>query len=261
MVGAALGVGTAGCAGNRADADSSATGTPESTPMDTASTSTPVATGTDDPSTPDETGTPTSAATTRPTLGDPVSINSGDLSIEGTLYGDAECAVVLVPQINLDRGSWESQAVALVEAGYQALAIDEDPDRRAASVTAAVEYLRSAVGTERVVLVGASSGGEAVVRANAAADPGTIAGTIALSPAGGVDVAGELQGRLLFVVCEGDADRFVRTARRLHRDAPEPERLVTFGGDDHGQEILAGEHGETLWSHIRSTVERGCATE
>lgn len=178
-------------------------------------------------------------------------------TIEATSYGSGECGVVLVPQSNLDRGSWQPQAEMVAEMGQLALAIDEDPDDRAASVRGAIQYLRQQQSVSSIVLVGASTGGEAVVVANAETDA-TIDGTITLSAAGGADRASALRGRSLFVVSEGDEDRFVRIARELQQGAPEPTELVEYGGDAHGQGLFDSEHGGGLRNRVRTFTAEAC---
>ncbi|WP_129113248.1 dienelactone hydrolase family protein [Halegenticoccus tardaugens] len=179
-------------------------------------------------------------------------------TIDGTLYGSGDCGIVLVPQINMDRESWKPRAEALAGDGRLVLAIDEDPDDRPASVGGAIEYLRDERDVSALVLIGASSGGEAVVRANANAGEGTVDGTVALSAGGGADVASDLQGRLLFVVSEGDDERFVRVARELHEGASEPKELVTYGGSAHGQGLFDSEHVDDLGGRVGALVERAC---
>ena len=180
-------------------------------------------------------------------------------TIEATAYGSGDCGIVLVPQINLDRGSWEPQAEMVAEMGHLALAIDEDPDNRAASVRGAIRYLREQQGISTLILVGASTGGEAVVVANAETDA-TVDGTITLSVAGGAGHASDLQGRSLFVVSKGDEDRFVRIARELHQGAPEPKKLVEYEGSAHGQGLFDSEHGDNLRDRIRTFVSEVCGS-
>jgi pimeloyl-ACP methyl ester carboxylesterase len=178
--------------------------------------------------------------------------------VVGTRYGLGDCGVVLVPQINLDRESWDPQATALAARGYIALAIDEDPTNRAASVTGAVRYLSENVGVSHIVLVGASSGGEAVVRATARAGEGEIQGLVTLSAGGGADVAEKLQGRKLFVVSKADDERFVRIAKQLYQNAPEPKDLKLYSGSAHGQQIFET-HGEDLRQRLFEVVEHACS--
>ena len=183
-------------------------------------------------------------------------------TIEGTLYGSGTCGVVLVPQVNLDRGSWEADANRLAEQeGLTVLAIDEDPDDRASSVRGAMQYLREQHDVSSLVLVGASSGAVAVVAANANSEEGAVDGTIALSPGGGEEYASELQGRTLFVVSEADDERFVRVTKKLHEDAPHPSELITYEGSAHGQRILESAHGDDLRTRIQEFTASACSGE
>lgn len=215
----------------------------------------------------DESDTTSASSSGTPSPGDtPTSTPEGPRSvsfeaaqgttIEATEYGSGDCGVVLVPQINLDRESWRPQAEMLAGMGHRALAIDEDPDDRSGSVRGAIQYLRDR-GVATLVLVGASTGGEAVVVANATTDA-TVDGTITLSAAGGADHAADLQGRSLFVVSKGDEDRFVRVARQLHRGAPEPTALVEYEGSAHGQGFFDSEHAADLRDRLRAVVSAVC---
>lgn len=179
------------------------------------------------------------------------------VTIKATAYGSGDCGVVLVPQINLDRESWQPQAEMIADMGHLALAIDEDPDNRSASVRGAIQYLRQQQDVSTSILLGASTGGEAVVVANAKTDA-TVNGTITLSAAGGADNASDLQGRSLFVVSKGDEDRFVRIARELHQGAPEPKDLVEYEGSAHGQRIFTSDHGDDLRNRVRTFVTEVC---
>lgn len=179
-------------------------------------------------------------------------------TIDGSLYGDGDCGIVLVPQINLDRGSWSEQANTLTEEGYLVLAIDEDPDDRVNSILGAVDYLTDEHSITQSVLIGASSGGEAVVKANATAPNRPIAGTVAISPGGGADQAADLQGRLLFAVSRGDDSRFVETTRQLHQNAPDPKELAEYDGSAHGQDIFDTDHGDDLMERITNLLSSAC---
>lgn len=178
-------------------------------------------------------------------------------NIEATAYGSGDCGVVLVPQINLDRDSWQPQAEMISDMGHLALTIDEDPDNRSASVRGAIQYLRQQHGISTLILMGASTGGEAVVVANATTDV-AVDGTITLSAAGGADYASELQGRSLFVVSKGDENRFVRIARQLQQGASEPKNLVKYEGSAHGQRIFTSDHGDDLRDRVRTFVSGVC---
>jgi alpha/beta superfamily hydrolase len=145
----------------------------------------------------------------------------------------------------------------IADMGRLARTIDEDPNNRSASVRGAIQYLRQQQGVSTLVLIGASTGGEAVVVANAQTDT-AVDGTITLSAAGGADHVSELQGRSLFVVSKGDEDRFVRIARELHQGAPEPKQLVEYEGSAHGQSIFDSEHGDDLRDRVRTFTSDVC---
>lgn len=202
----------------------------------------------------------TTATTTDSNESSPQTVSFGaphGTTIEATAYGSGDCGVVLVPQINMDRESWRGQGELIAKMGHLALAIDEDPDNRSASVRGAIQYLREQQ-VSTIILIGASSGGEAVVVANATTDA-TVDGMITLSAGGGADHAAQLQGRLLFVVSKGDDDRFVRVARQLHQGASEPKELVEYDGSAHGQRIFDSDHGADLQKRIRSFITDVCS--
>lgn len=257
--GIALGMaGLAGCSGIRPGTEPGETGTATATSTST-STSTSTATDRADDST---------TATESPTTDTPSADrkervqfqSTANTQVVGTVYGapGSTCGIVMVPQINLDRESWQPQAEQLAGMGHVALPIDEDTNNRAESAQGAVSHLRGTENVERVILVGASSGGEAVVKANARAESGAVHGLVTLSAAGGTDFAGELTGRKLFVVSENDDDRFVRITRELHENAPEPKARKIYSGSAHGQGIFDTKHGDDLANRLFTLVEDVC---
>lgn len=184
--------------------------------------------------------------------------STADTRVTGTVYGGSACGAVMVPQINLDRESWRPQAERLARMGHTALAIDEDPDNRAESALGALRYLRQEEGVERVLFVGASSGGEAVVRANARATSGVVQGVVTLSAGGGTEAAEQLRGQKLFVVSENDDERFVRVAKQLHENAPDPKELQIYSGSAHGQGLFETKHADNLLNRLFGIVEDVC---
>lgn len=182
--------------------------------------------------------------------------SSTGATVEATLYGRGSCGIVLVPQINRDRESWRPQAERLATEGLVALPIDEGSDRVPA-VLAAVEYLRTEHRISRVVLMGASTGGEAVVGAGAA-KPDRVDGVITLSAAGGVVDADRLTGQQLFVVSSGDEKRFVDIAHELNDRTPEPEQLEIYDGGAHGQRLFESPHRQDLWTNVLTLTTNVC---
>ncbi|WP_254525517.1 alpha/beta fold hydrolase [Natrinema caseinilyticum] len=156
----------------------------------------------------------------------------------------------------MDRASWTDQAEALTGSDRFGLAIDPDDDRPTA-IREAVAQLRTTVGVDHVVLVGASIGGEAAVVAAAEAGD-DVDGLVAISPGGGTDRGSEIRARSLFVVAENDDERFVETTRRLHENAPDPSRLEVLSGDEHGQRLFETARGDDLEGWIDDVIETAC---
>lgn len=237
-------IGLTGCLSTGTDANDGGTTTNASTSADANATTGASST---------ESGTSTTASDGNVTFEAP-----HGATIEATAYGSGDCGVVLVPQINKDRESWQPLAETIADLGHLVLAIDEDPDNRPASVRGAIQYLHEEQNVSSLVLVGASTGGEAVVVANAETDA-TVDATVTLSAAGGVDHAADLQGHALFVVATGDEDRFVSTAQELHDKAPGPKALVEYDGSAHGQGLLVSEYADDLRQRLETLLADVCA--
>ena len=95
--------------------------------------------------------------------------------LTGLLLGTGRTVLVLAPQASADACSWLSWARQEATAGYRVLALDFGGEGRSqrgpagkpsGDVLSAVAYART-LGAERVVLVGASRGGTAVLVAAA----------------------------------------------------------------------------------------------
>ncbi|WP_458207276.1 alpha/beta hydrolase [Haladaptatus sp. NG-SE-30] len=248
-IGTAATIGLAGCSslgGDKTTTDTEATGTgttdAETTGGGTTSkktTSTSETTGTGETSS--ETTESTTTGTAPPKGGDVQFSTSGGATVQGTLLGDGSCGVVFAHGAGFDRKSWLPQVRRLAEREYTCLTIDLNLDDRSTTpeyVLAAVRYLRKRVGVKKVMLVGASAGANAVVRANAQAKKGTIDGTLALSPGKSADAASQMHGWKLFIVSSGDDDRFVQTTKQMYQNAPKPKRQEIFGGSAHGQHVF-----------------------
>ncbi|WP_137286614.1 lipase family protein [Halorussus salinisoli] len=182
-------------------------------------------------------------------------------AVRGTLLGDGSCGVVFAHGVGFDRADWRPQSERLAADGRVALGIDLNLDDRSTTpeyVLAAVRYLREQVGVDDVVLVGASAGANAVVRANAAATDETIDGTMGISAGRAAEAATEVQGRSLFVVSEGDSDRFVQTTEEMAENAPEPTALEVLPGEAHGQDVFETDQGDELVGLIREFVRTVC---
>jgi type II secretory pathway pseudopilin PulG len=222
------------------------------------STATPTATPTTTP-----TATPTATPTeTKPSKGTTVSFESSDgRTIKGTFYGSGSCAAIFAPGNGYSRTDWAPQALSVAKAGHAALTVDFSSENRfqhVKTLVGATSYLRTKKNIETTVLVGSSSGANAVVKANTVSETNT-AGSVIISPGGATAYAPDLSGRLLFVVGKNDDTRYVQTTKGMYQQAPEPKRLVTLPTSKHGQAIFDTEQGSKLTNLIVTFIETACS--
>jgi pimeloyl-ACP methyl ester carboxylesterase len=168
-------------------------------------------------------------------------------TLVGLTLGRGRTGLVLGHQLGSDLCEWLPQARSFARRGYQVLVFDfagfgdsqPGPDGRVDSdvVAAAAELRRR--GVDRVVLVGSSMGGTAVLSAATRIRP-PVAGVVSLSGAsgfGGVDAQGamaRLRVPVLFVV-GADDQHFTEQARLLYRAArSRDKRLLVVPGGGHG---------------------------
>ena len=176
---------------------------------------------------------------------------SDGASLIGVVLGSGRAGLVLGHQLGSDLCEWLPQAREFARRGYQVLVFDfagfgasrPGPDSRVDNdVIAATAELRRR-GAERVVLVGSSMGGTAVLSAATRIRP-PVAGVVSLSGAsgfGGVE-AGAAMARLrvpvLFVV-GADDQHFTEQARVMYRAARVADkRLLVVPGGGHGTSLV-----------------------
>lgn len=171
--------------------------------------------------------------------------------LTGLLLGTGRTALVLAPQSGADACSWVSWARQEATAGYRVLALDFGGEGRSqrgpggtpsGDVLSAVAYVRS-LGAERVVLVGASRGGTAVLVAAAAAGP-PVTAVISLSApetfAGenAAAAAPRLTIPVLYVAATGESS-FASAAQTMHDATADPRRRIALvPGSLHGTSLL-----------------------
>jgi pimeloyl-ACP methyl ester carboxylesterase len=178
---------------------------------------------------------------------------SAGATLVGVVLGRGRTGLVLGHQVGSDLCEWLPQARTFAESGYRVLAFDfagygdsqpgSGPDARVdGDVVAAAEQLRHR-GAEKIVLVGSSMGGTAVLSAATRIRP-PVAGVVSLSgPATfqGVD-AGAAVSRLrvpVLLVAAADDHPFVDDARTMYRAAPvRDKRLLVVPGGGHGTSLL-----------------------
>jgi pimeloyl-ACP methyl ester carboxylesterase len=171
--------------------------------------------------------------------------------LTGLLLGTGRTVLVLAPQASADACSWLSWARQEAAAGYRVLALDFAGEGRSqrgtggkasADVLSAVAYART-LSVERVVLVGASRGGTAVLVAAAAADP-PVTAVVSLSAPD--TYAGEnaaaaaplITVPVLYVAATGES-AFAAAAQTMYDATTDPRRRIALvPGSLHGTSLL-----------------------
>jgi pimeloyl-ACP methyl ester carboxylesterase len=191
---------------------------------------------------------------------------SDGATLVGMVLGRDRRGLVLGHQLGSDLCEWLPQARAFAKRGYRVLAFDfagfgdsqhgPADSRVDTDVVAAAAELRRR-GVDRIVLVGSSMGGTAVLSAATRIRP-PVAGVVSLSgPStfGGVDAMAAMR-RLrvpLLLVAAADDHPFLEQAREL-RDAARvrDKRLLVIPGGGHGTSLL--EFGEDA-PRVRAAVQ------
>jgi dienelactone hydrolase len=162
---------------------------------------------------------------------------------------------------------WLPYARDVARGGVRSLVFDYGTAQREDEVLAAARWLR-AHGARRVVLVGASIGGRAVVTAAARAHRGVVDAVVSLS---GERILGaqrdiaidarRLTTPTLWVSSLNDGyTNFAEETRQLYRAAKghaRPDRLLVVGGDDHGIDLLSGSQAKRVVPAVTSFIRQG----
>ena len=175
--------------------------------------------------------------------------------------------VVFANQSASSACGWLPYARAVARDGVRSVVFDYAAASREDEVLAAGRWLRSH-GARRVVLVGASIGGRAVVTAAARGGPRQVDGVVSLS---GERILGAQRDLLadarrlrvptLWVSSENDAyTNFATETRQLYRGArghARPDRLLVVGGADHGIDLLTGPQARRVTPAVTRFIRRG----
>jgi pimeloyl-ACP methyl ester carboxylesterase len=195
---------------------------------------------------------------------------SDGATLAGVVLGTGRTGLVLGHQLGSDLCEWLPQARAFAKAGYRVLVFDfagfgnSQPGpgsggRVDTDVVAAAAELRRR-GVDRIVLVGSSMGGTAVLSAATRIRP-PVAGVVSLSgPSGfgGVDAQAamaRLRVPVLFVV-GADDQPFQEQARLLYRAARvDDKRLLVVPGGGHGTSMVEfGEDAPRVLAALRKFI-------
>jgi len=192
---------------------------------------------------------------------------SDGVVLAGTVFGDGSAGVVLAHMFPTDQTSWYPFGRQLAAEGYRALAFDfrgfgrsggsRRVDEIDLDVRAAAAYLRSQ-GARRIVLVGASMGGTASIKA---ATPGGVDALIAISSPmrfRGLNVSETELTRLtmpsLWITSERDS--VTPAMRAMHAAAGGRKTLHVYSGSAHGTYIFDSPHGPDLTGRILVFIAR-----
>ena len=185
-----------------------------------------------------------------------------DITLRGRLFGQSEIGIVLAHMFPADQSSWWGFAQVLEQEGYMALSfnfrgygqgeskseggkeigiIDRD-------VQAAMRFLGEQ-GASTIFLAGASMGGTAALKVAADAP---VAGVIGLSPP--VEFRGltledvRIETPVLLMAAAGDGSAVNSINKMIDEGIVGgpglTKRVIYETGQDHGTNILEGEHGE-----------------
>lgn len=201
--------------------------------------------------------------------GDPIRFTSDDgVELAGELRGDGDVGVVLAHMFPTDRTSWSSFATDLADRGFRTLTFDfrgygdsegeRDIPEIWRDVVAAVRALREE-GATRVVVVGASMGGTAVLLAAVQEPVDAVVTLSAPSTFMGLTAPPEILAGVsvpkLFVAADGDGTA-AQTAQMFYAQSPPPKRVEIVTGTEHGTDLLEGRQSEVVKRLVTSFLER-----
>jgi len=184
-------------------------------------------------------------------------------AIEADLYGSGSDAVVLAHGAVFDKESWIPLATALNSAGFRVLVLNfrgyggskpgtEGPAALHLDVLGAIDFLQEA-GAERISLVGASRGANAVARA-VETDLGARIGAVVLMAPGRIDHPDRMTAeRFVFIVSKNEPgfDRM----RGLYDRLLEPKEMKVLDTDAHAQHAFETDQGAKLSRWIVSALQ------
>lgn len=193
-------------------------------------------------------------------------VTEDDVTLHGRLFGQGDIGVVLAHMFPADQTSWWDFAATLAEQGYMALSFDfrgygqsdgaKDIEFIDRDVEAAFDFLK-AEGSSTVFLAGASMGGTAslIVAARRSEE---VRGVVSVSTP--VDFIGislteeRIQVPVLLMAADGDGSAMESLNDMITRGivGPQAESSIYEESEDHGTNLLKGDHGEAVRDRILS---------
>ncbi|MFG1805476.1 alpha/beta hydrolase family protein [Streptomyces sp. NPDC049040] len=168
--------------------------------------------------------------------------SSENQDVEAYATGKGTTVLVLAHQADGDVCQWVPDADELAKEGYRVIAVDS-AGSEVAEITAAVTHAR-AEGARKVLLVGASKGGTAVLTSAGSITPPVDAVVSLSAPASysGMDAAGTVPGLTMpvfYMAAEGDTE-FAASTRDLSKATGKAGEndLTIVDGPNHGVSML-----------------------
>ena len=191
-------------------------------------------------------------------------------TIEGTLYGSGDIAVIFSVMGNCKRG-WEDMAELVAQNGITALTYQWRGCKNSGSIDEVeiqkfVDDLRGAIafmreqGAKKIILVGASLGGCASAKLAVESNANgliVIASPPEIPQWGFAVEAADINTNIpkLFITAENDDTVPASATRELFVLAAEPKEWQTYPGTAHGTDLFEEENGEEIQKQILEFIE------
>jgi hypothetical protein len=184
--------------------------------------------------------------------------SDGSTDTEGFLTGEGTTGILLAHQSDGDVCQWVDKARELGKSGYRVLAVDS-AGSEVPELVGAAAYLRTK-GVTKLLLMGASKGGTAVIVAATELTPKPAAVVSLSGPTvyNGMDAsaaAPKLTAPVLYMVGEDDSE-FAQSAQELHKastKAPENKLYDLEGTSQHGVSLL---DDPTNWATVQAFLKK-----
>jgi len=151
--------------------------------------------------------------------------------------GKSDKVVVFVPGAIFNKESWFFLAERLQQSNVASLSLD---GKRKEDVLAAVQFLKDK-GFAKVILLGASMGGGAVLHALEEKTDDSIDKVIVLAPAGGNPIKSKKINKL-FVIAKADRLGIYPKVKQIYTHSADPKKMVEYEGSEHAQHLFKGPH-------------------
>jgi len=155
--------------------------------------------------------------------------------------GKSDKAVIFVPGAIFNKESWFFLAERLQQLNVSSLSLD---GKRKEGVLAAIEILKGK-GFTKLILVGASMGGGAVLHALEEKIDDRINKVIVLAPSGGKPIKSKKINKL-FVIAKADRLGIYPNVKNIYTQSAEPKRMVEYDGSEHAQHLFKSSHKNAL---------------